>query len=336
MPMKGLRERDQAVVAIVGTLVGALIVVLSMNLNRLPFLQSNSSYRAEFVNSGGLTKGAAVRVAGMSVGSVSSVRVIGDHVEVRFTVRRGLKLGSQSGASVEIATVLGELFMQVESAGPGTLAPGSAIPVARTTVPYTLLDAFDALGHNAAATNLPQLRTSLDQLAATLNATSPADVTATLTGLTRMAQAVASRQGEISQLLVDAQQVAKTLATNGAALVNLMSDADTFVQMLNARHDVINRLLADTATLGVELDALIAHDGAQLTPLLNNLKTVSGVLAADRTDIEKSIKTLGQFSTNITNVTGSGPWVDIMLPALLEPDNVIAACGVHPKPGCGS
>jgi phospholipid/cholesterol/gamma-HCH transport system substrate-binding protein len=207
--------------------------------------------------------------------------------------------------------------------------------VSRTTVPYTLLDAFGALGQNTAQTNLPQLRASLDQLAATLNGTSPKDVSATLTGLTKMAQAIASRQNEISQLLEDAQQVVKTLASNGGALVSLMSAGDTFLQMLTERHDVINRLLTNTAKLGVELNALIAKNGAQLAPLLTNLKTVTAVLAADKTDLEKSIKNLGQFSTNFSNVTGTGPWVDIMLPALLESDNIIVACGTHPTPGCG-
>jgi len=331
-----MQERDQALVAIVGTVIGALLVLLSMNLRHLPLVSSSGTgYRAEFVNSGGLTSGADVRVAGISVGRVSSVKVSGDHVEVRFTVRGNVRLGSTSSASVEIATVLGQLFMQVESSGPGRLSPRDPIPVARTTVPYTLLDAFGALGQNTQQTDLPTLRRSLDQLAATVNATSPADVSATLSGLSRMAQAVASRQSEITALLHDAGQVAQTLATNGSALVSLLSQGDTFLQMLIQRHAAINQLLADTAQLGAELHSLIAQNGAQLTPLLTNLATVSGVLAADRTQLEQSIKAVGQFSTNIANVTGSGPWVDLLLPAALEPDNVIAACGTHPTPGCG-
>lgn len=334
--MKAMQERDQALVAIVGTLVGALLVLISMNLRHLPLISSSgASYRAEFSNSGGLTSGADVRVAGISVGKVKSVKVSGDHVEVRFTVRNGVRLGSTSSASVEIATVLGQLFMQVESSGPGRLSTGDAIPVARTTVPYTLLDAFGALGQNTQQTDLPTLRRSLDQLAATVTATSPADVSATLTGLSKIAQAVASRQGEITTLLHNAGQVAQTLATNGSALVSLLSQGDTFLQMLVQRHAAINQLLADTAQLGAELRTLITQNGARLTPLLSNLATISGVLASDKAQLEQSIKSVGQFSVNIANVTGSGPWVDLMLPALLEPDNVIAACGAHPTPGCG-
>lgn len=333
--MKPLRERDQAMVAIVGTIVGALIVLLSMNLRHLPFTSSGPTYRAEFANAGGLTSGRDVRVAGITVGTVKSVKVSGDHVEVRFTVRGGVHLGANTGASVEVATVLGEVFMQLESSGPGTLTPRTPIPVQRTTVPYTLLDAFGALGQSTAKTDLPTLRSALDQLAAAVNATSPADVSATLTGLSKIAQAVASRQDEITQLLHDAGQVAQTLANNGGALVSLLSQGDTFLRMLEDRHAAIEQLLTDTARLGLQLRALISQNATHLTSALNSLTTVSAVLSADKTQLEQSIKTLGEFSSNIANVTGSGPWLDLMLPSVLEPDNVIAACGTHPTPGCG-
>jgi phospholipid/cholesterol/gamma-HCH transport system substrate-binding protein len=334
--MPSLRDSDPAVVAIVGTIVGALVVLLSVNLNRLPFLGSSTAYHAEFAAAGGLASGNQVRVAGMQVGSVSSVRVSGGHVDVRFTVRSGVQLGATSAASVEVATVLGEVFLQVDSAGPGVLRAGGTIPLARTTVPYTLLDAFGAVGQNVEQTNLPQLQQSLDQLAAALNGTSTADVGATLTGLTKFAQALGSRQDELSALLANAKTVTATLAGNGAALVQLLGNGDTFLKMLTARHDVINRILSDTAQLGVELSGLVQRDGAQLSGVLDNLQHITAVLAADRAQLENSIKTLGQFSVNFTNVTGSGPWVDLMLPAALEPDNVIVACGKAPKPGCGS
>jgi phospholipid/cholesterol/gamma-HCH transport system substrate-binding protein len=333
--MKSLRDRDQAVVAVVATVIGALVVLLSMNLRHLPFLQSETTYHAEFANAAGLSSGSQVRVAGMQVGSVTSVRVDGDHVDVRFTARSNLALGATSSASVEVATVLGEVFLQVESSGPPRLRAGATIPLARTTVPFTLLEAFGTLSTTTEQTNLPELQKALDELAATLEGTSPKDVTATLQGLTRVADALASRQDEISQLLKDAQTVTATLADNGSALVALLGDGDVFLRMLTERHDVIDKLLSDTAQLGAELTAIIQHDGGQLAPLLSDLKTISGVLANDRTQLEQSITALGRFSKNFANVTGSGPWVDVMLPALLEPDNVIAACGTQPTPGCG-
>ena len=333
--MRSLAQRDQAVIAIVGTIVAGALILFAVGINKLPLLHPKTGYSAELATSGGMKKGDDVRVSGISVGSVSSVRVEGDHVRVRFTVRKGLALGSESTASVEIATVLGELFLQIDSAGPGRLPGGATIPLARTTVPYTLLDAFVAFGENAAETDLPTLQKSLQQLSATLRGISPVQVRATLRGLTKIANALASRQDEIRTLLDDAQRIAHTLQTRGNALVSLLNDGDQFLQLLIERRDVISRLLHDTADLGSAVSTLIREDGAPLTSLLENVDALSGILAKDHQQLQHAIEALGQFSVNFANVSGNGPWIDILLPTLIIPDTVIGKCGVHPKRGCG-
>lgn len=333
--MEWFRRRDPALIAIVLTLLGALLVFGSLNLTRLPFFDHTVEYKADFANASGLREGDDVRVAGISVGSVNSITVEGDHVAVAFTVRDDIELGRASGASVELATVLGALFVQIESAGPGRLAAGATIPVARTSVPFTLIDTFSQLGDIARKTDLPRLRASLAQLAATLRGISPGDVTATLKGLTSISNAIASRQDEINQVLKDAGTIIKTLSSKRDSLIRLMSNADVFVRMLHERRDVINSLLQHTADLGQQISVLIQRNGAKLGSVLDEIDTVAGVLAADRKQLGQAITMLGQFSTNISNVTGSGPWIDVMLPTFLQPDNVTAACGPQPKPGCG-
>src|SRR5206468_4181361 len=102
--------------------------------------------------------------------------------------------------------------------------------------------------------------------------------------------------------------------------IALITDSDAFLQLLQQRHDVIGRLLADTSSLGAQVAQLIRRDGANLAPLLDNLKTVAGVLAADKKQLADAVATLGAFSKNIANATGSGPWLDLFTPVLFEPD----------------
>jgi phospholipid/cholesterol/gamma-HCH transport system substrate-binding protein len=335
MRVKPLHERDQSVVAIVGTILIALVVLLAMNLGNVPFLHPQTGYAADFASADGIKAGDDVRVAGITVGSITSVKVAGDHVHVKFQVRRGLEFGGQSRASIEIATVLGQQFLQVTSQGAGRLAHGATIPVSRTTVPYTLLDALGRFGENTAKTNLPQLKTALDTLAGTLDGIAPADARATLSGLSKLASTVASRQDEIASLLTEARQVTDTLNDHSGDLIALIADSDTFLQLLQQRHDVIARLLADTASLGTQVSQLIRRNGAHLQSLLDNLNTITGVLAQDKQQLAEAVRTLGAFSKNIANATGSGPWLDLFTPVLFEPDNLIKACGTAPKPECG-
>jgi phospholipid/cholesterol/gamma-HCH transport system substrate-binding protein len=336
--MKPMRDRNQAVVAIIGTGIIAAIVLLSLNLGRLPFINPKTTYHAQFANADGLTSGADVRVLGISVGSVSSVKVDGGHVDVAFNMQDGVHVGNMSSASIEVATVLGQLFMQVESAGSSHLRSGGTIPLSRTTVPYTLIGALDAFGNFAGQTNLTELRASLKTLAETIGGISPADANTALKGLSAVATTLAGKQDQIGSILTAANSITTTLNTNSAALVQLLGEGNSFLKLAEQRQAVIGQLLRDTANLGHQIGVLVTKNGAQLSPLLANLTAISGVLAKDQSQLKQAVVNLGQFSINIANATGSGPWLDLLTPTVVIPDNQIKACGVHPdssKGPCG-
>jgi phospholipid/cholesterol/gamma-HCH transport system substrate-binding protein len=328
--IKPMSERNQVSVAIWGTVIAAALVLVSMNLNNLPFLNSTNTYHADFADANGLKSGDDVRVEGISVGSVGDVTVQGRHVEVTFDVKSGIKLGGSSRASIEVATVLGNLFMQVESAGPGTLAAGATIPVSRTVVPYTLLGALNAFGDFSQKTDIPKLQQSLKTLATTISGIAPKDVTAALHGLADVSSTLASKQDQISEILQAADSIVSTLNKNSGALVSLLAQGDEFLQLVEQRHDVIDQLLKDTAKLGTQLKVLMSRNGTQLSGLLKNLDTVSGVLVKEKQQLQNAIINLGQFSINITNLDGSGPWLDLLTPTGVVPDNQIVGCGKNP------
>jgi phospholipid/cholesterol/gamma-HCH transport system substrate-binding protein len=328
--MTPLRERNQVAVAIVGTILIAAVVLVSMNLDLLPFAEQHAGYHAQFANASGLRVGDDVRVEGIDVGEVTAIHVVGDRVQVDFTARSGLALGGASNASIEVATVLGQVFLQVESHGPGTLASGGTIPLSRTTVPFTLVSALDAFGSFSNRTDLPKLRASLRTLATTISGVAPADARAALNGLAAVSRTLAAKQQQIGQILDAASRITDTVNANSGALVQLLTQGDQFLQLLKQRQAVIADLLTDTAHLGSELSELMQRNAAQLAPLLANLAGVTKVLAQDKDELAAAVTRLGSFSVNLSNATGAGPWLDLLVPVALTPDNVIRACGVHP------
>jgi phospholipid/cholesterol/gamma-HCH transport system substrate-binding protein len=342
MSLKPMQERNQFVVAIVGTAMIAAVVLLSLNLSKLPFLNPTTTYHAQFQDADGLTSGADVRVLGISVGTVSSVSAETGpgkgYVEVSFTVKDGVHLGDHSSASIEVATVLGQLFLQVESAGPGQMRGGDTIPASRTTEPYTLIGALDAFGKFAGQTDLTKLRASLQTLAEAVSGISPKEANVALAGLTNVATTLAGKQQQISSILTAATGISETLNANTSALLNLLGEGDSFLKMAEQRQAIINQLLASTASLGHQVTVLIQDNGAQLGTLLSNLNSITTVLAKDKTQLQQAVINLGQFSINVANATGSGPWLDLLTPTVVVPDNQIKACGAHPaasKGPCG-
>lgn len=328
--IKPMRERNQVAVAIWGTIITAAVLLLAVNLSSLPFVNSTNTYYANFANADGLKSGDDVRVEGISVGSVDSVAVRRDHVRVGFDIRSGIRLGSTTGASIEVATVLGNLFLQLESAGPGRLAENSTIPLSRTVVPYSLLGALNAFGNFSEKTDIPVLQRSLQTLATTISGIAPKDVKSALHGLADVSSTLAAKQGEVSSILQAADSIVATLNKNSGALVGVLMQGDEFLQLVEQRHAVISALLRDTARLGAQLTVLMKRNGTQLTALLANLDTATAVLVKEKKQLQDAIVNLGQFGVNITNVTGAGPWLDLLTPTVVVPDNQIVGCGKSP------
>jgi phospholipid/cholesterol/gamma-HCH transport system substrate-binding protein len=328
--MKPIRERNQVSVAIWGTIAAATVILLAINLGSLPFIHPTNTYYADFANADGLKSGDDVRVEGISVGKVSSVEIDGDHVHVAFDIESDIELGDRSRATIEVATVLGNLFMQVESAGSGQLEEGSTIPQSRTVVPYSLLGALNAFGEFSEKTNLPTLRKSLSTLASTIAGIAPDDARAALRGLAQVSSALASKQRQVSEVLTAANSIVNTLDQNSGALVGLITQGQEFLHLVVQRHAVVSRLLQDTARLVSQLRVLMQRNGAQLDTFFGSLDTVSRLLAREKSQLQRAIVYLGQFGVNITNVTGAGPWLDLLSPTVVVPDNQIKNCGQDP------
>jgi phospholipid/cholesterol/gamma-HCH transport system substrate-binding protein len=109
--------------------------------------------------------------------------------------------------------------------------------------------------------------------------------------------------------------------------VNLVSQGNLVLQVLNDRRQVIDQLLQTTTALSKTLSGILTNDGGTLNALLTNLQTVSALLAHDSSSIGAAMPLLAAFNRYAANVTGSGPFVDVAIPTLLLPDNVIAQCG---------
>jgi phospholipid/cholesterol/gamma-HCH transport system substrate-binding protein len=336
VPDVTVRDRNPVTTAVVGTLVLVGLVAVALASAHLPLLHPRNSYAADLPSAGGLRAGDEVRVAGMPVGTVASVALTGDHVRAVFRVDKGVRLGGGTTADVKVATVLDKLFLQLDrTATPGRLAPGATIPRDRTTVPYSLVEALSGVAQRTQQTDLAGLDAALRTTVASASGVDAAKLHAVLSGLATVSGTVAASQDQIAQLVAKAATVTSTLASRAPQLVTLLAQGDTFLAELQKRRAVIHQLLLDTTAMGSSIAAVLSTNAAVLTPLLDRLSAVAGTFAKNEQAIDAVMTTLGPLSRYLANATGSGPYLDILGVTGLIPDNVVAACGVHPTPRCG-
>ncbi|WP_037075915.1 MCE family protein [Pseudonocardia spinosispora] len=331
--MKSLKERNQAVVGGVTLVLIVAVALAAFYAERLPFIGSaGTEYTAQFAESAGLSVDDEVRVAGIRVGKVMKVGLDKGRVVVRFRVD-GVRVGDQSRVGIEIKTLLGEKFLAVLPAGSRDQDPDTVIPVARTSTPFEIPDAFGQLSTTVDQINTTQLAQSFRVLATTF-ANTPDEFGKTLDGLSRLSETIASRDQQLTALLASASNVSGVLAGRNEQVGTLLTDGSRLLDELNRRKDAINTLLVGTQRLADELRGLVQDNQDQLNPALEELDGVTKLLQRNQDALSHGVAALAPYVRASNNLVGNGRWFDGALCGLLSP--TINVQGLQLNPGtCG-
>lgn len=326
--MAPFREQNKTVIGGIGLLLIVLLVAAAFNADKLPIIGGGTVYQAAFTEAAGLQPADEVRIAGVKVGKVTAVALDGDKVLVHFQIK-GADFGKTSRADIRIKTVLGRKFLMLTPDGPGQLSPSDVIPVSRTSSPYDVSEAFQGLATTVGQIDTVQLEKSFRTLADTFRDT-PADVRASLTGLSRLSRTIASRDQELQVLLKRSSVVTLALSQRDQDLTAFLADTSLILQELHRRRDAINALLLSTTQLSEQLIALVREDRAALAPALAKLHDVVLVLKANEDNIDKALPRLASFTRIFSNNLGNGRWFDTII------QNETSPLGFGPGPFGGT
>ncbi|MFC9245610.1 MCE family protein [Streptomyces sp. NPDC057136] len=320
------RERNPVVIGAVGLTTIALLIATAFNADSLPLIGNGEKYSAAFSESGGLKPGDEVRIAGVKVGKVDDVDLDGDHVKVTFRIKGDQEFGTRTGASVRIKTILGAKYLGLEPKGPGRLRPGSEIPLSRTVAAYDVVEAFSDLTTTTEQIDTKQLATALDTISATFE-DSPAEVRASIKGLSKISRTVASRDKALHELLDHANGVTGVLSERSGEFTTLVKDGDKLFKEISKRRKVIHVLLKSSVALGIQLSGLVQDNEKEIGPALSNLNAVVKLLERNQDSLNRSIKLMAPFARVFTNTLGNGRWFDSYIQNLVAPTPVVPRTG---------
>jgi phospholipid/cholesterol/gamma-HCH transport system substrate-binding protein len=315
-----------------------VLVVGALNFPRLPLIHDNPTYQADFSNAGGLQTGDIVTVDGVKVGSITAMALDGDQVRITFTAS-GTSLGSGSSAAAEVLSPVGTEYMQISPSGSGSLH--GPIPVSRTSVPYNLVTALSGLGSEIQRYNIPQLERALDVGSQDFNGTNVSETTSAFQGLADISRVIGNEGPALATIVTQGAALSGVLSQRSQQLFNLFGQSDLVLSVLQQRRSAINQLLAATATLSQQITSLLSVNRPALTTLLQDLQSVSAILAKDSNDFGQAIPVLAAFSRYSANSSGSGAFFDVSVPTLLIPDTLSVQCSAagtypsgNPQVGC--
>ena len=272
---------------------------------------STYTYHAYFTDASGLTSGDDVRVAGVRVGTVSSIDIVKNKTgqdtgqqyiaKVGFSVAKSRPLTSGVIVNLRYRNLVGQRYLDVErGAGDSTarLNPKTTIPLSQTNpaVDLTFLfNGFQPLLQGLLPDQINQLSLEIVQTlqgeggALELLLSNVADLTNTLadkdkvigdviTNLTTVLTTVGQRDAELDQLIIQLQSFVSGLASDRDAIGNAIGGVDNLANRTAGLLTDIRAPLAKDITDVTGLVGVLNNNTPQVTFFLKELAPTIGTL----------------------------------------------------------
>ena len=291
------------------TLVVMLVIMAAtFNLGKFPGF-GGDTYQAYFTDASGLRKGSMVQVGGIRVGRIKQIQLDKGQVLVSFEVDNGVEFGKDSGARIEVLSLLGDKYLNLIPEGEGQLDEDTPIPAERTSSSYDIVGVLGDLTETTEQIDTHQLDVALDVVAETVNQSAP-EIQASFEGIARLSESVASRDAQIQALFQSSKDVSALLADRSADLVDLMENSSLIFKEVERRKEAIHRLLVNARILAVQLKGVATDNQAQISGALREVDDLLDLLNSKEKELKATLNALGPYASILGNIIGTGPWFD--------------------------
>ena len=272
----------------------------------------DNRYTAVFADASSLKSGDSVRVAGVRIGTVNSVKLQPDNsVVVGFGADRDIVLTSGTKAAVRYLNLVGDRYLELLDT-PGSakvFPPGSQIPTDRT------LPALD----------LDLLLGGLKPLVKGLN---PQAVNALTNSLIHVLQgqdgnleSLFSKTSAFSTSLADNSRTVQQMVDNlNTVLATIAKDGDKFSTTVDKLQQFVTGLAGDRDPIGTAITAL-DNGTASLTDLLNQARSplagtvdqlarLAPILDSDKERVDIALQKAPKNYKKLVRLGSYGSWIN--------------------------
>ncbi|MEU4317431.1 MlaD family protein [Nocardia fluminea] len=228
------------------------------------------TYSAIFSDVTGLRVGDDVRMAGVRVGRVDTIALVGNRAEVRFRVEEQQKVFGNTKASITYQNVIGQRYLGLSMADfgePQELAPGGEIPLEHTEPSFdisVLLNGFEPLFGGLD----PQ---QVDNVTGALITALQGDNTSLvllIAQISTLAESVAGPDQVLGAVITNLSQVVGDLAAHSGSVSTLLTRSRSIIDGLSRHRDELMGSLTTVASVTGRLATVVDDVRPQLNEFL--------------------------------------------------------------------
>jgi phospholipid/cholesterol/gamma-HCH transport system substrate-binding protein len=329
--VKAFTERKPKVIGLIGVAVMVVGVAGILFLNKSLFA-SGYDVTAKFPNAAGIAKGTDVLVAGVKVGSVTSVKLNGNAVDAVMSVSHSVQLPHDTEADVSVETLLGVVDVTLKPISGWSDPLQSGAFITDTSVPTELYQIQNNAEKLLSKSNAKALNNLIESLA-TITKGKQTQVAQIIAGLGALTATVNGRSDEVSQLIDSANTLSNSLASRDQELLTIVNDLNTVSTGLVAHSSDLSNLITNVDSMAAQTNSLVSADSPALNSLLASLHTDLTVVSQHQDDLAEGVSYLGSALKGFASIAYGGTqevnWANIYVnPATLTTAyGVIGPCG---------
>jgi phospholipid/cholesterol/gamma-HCH transport system substrate-binding protein len=286
------------------------------------------SYKANFVDASGLQEGDDVRIAGVRVGNVSSIKLIKYNegtdanpkwtriAQIGFTVEKSRPLPANAEIHLRYRNLVGQRYLDISQGGAGDannfLKSGGLIPVSQTTPALDLTVLFQGFGPLVKGLSADQINSLATELIQTLQGEGGA-VESLFGTVADLTNGLADKDQVIGQVIDNLSQTLEILGSHDTQLSNLIIQLRRFVsgfaedrKAIGDAIDGVNNLATTTSGLLTKIRAPLAKDIKDLTGLV-------GILNGAQPQIQYLLSQLAPTVAGLIRTASYGSWFNFYL-----------------------
>ncbi len=289
-----------------GVVVCAILLLAAGTLYVVPI--GERGYTADFRVSGGARPGDEVRVAGINVGKVRSVDLVGDHVEISFGVGKDVFVGDQASVEVKMLTPIGGHYLSLDPAGEKALG-GKHIPPERTTVPFELSDILNTATPVLGKVDAQTLRSTIAELNTAL-AGQPEALRGVITNAADLTGVLADRSRQLDTTLEISDEYLAAIADDRAMLSDFVRKLGTVADQLGNRKAQIVRVFGLIKRLFLVLHRPLLAYGDSVEPSVTEIEQIFAKVFEDPTRIDTVVNGIRDVVDKLGAMLGGQVAVD--------------------------
>ncbi|EFV12263.1 MlaD family protein [Segniliparus rugosus] len=274
-----------SIIVVVSLLVATAWIFLS------PF--GGRSYTAHMTTSGGIRPGDDVRVAGISVGKITSVRLDRTEVRMAFTVTSSVFVGSDTSLEIKLLTPLGGRYVAVHPEGDTPLGE-KTIPSSRVVLPFTLPDIIRAAEPIVKKVDGQVIHDTFSEIAKSTNQY-PDSLRNVLQATNTMTNAMTRVENDYKKVVAIAQEYSSVLIANRHQLQTLLERAVIILRLTQSKGTELLYLISQGSDLLRTLKRLVVFYGDTLEPVVNSIDDLFDITYAHVDRVGQALDGIGQL-----------------------------------------